>query len=358
MPQLGLIGLPMSGKSTIFSALTGQQKPTTVGAPGRLDVQVAVVEVPDPRLEAFSAMFNPRKEVHIQMTYADIGGLAKGISEGGLSGPFRNQLASMDGFLHVVRVFDDPNVPHPEDTIDPQRDLDLLDGEFMLTDLVTVENRSSRLKEEMSRGKDRAAAARELELFDRLREALENERPLRDLELTQAERDSLRSYAFLTMKPKLVLLNMGEELKPVDNLVKLQGKGTGVVPIQGKLEMEIAQLEPGEAAVFMEEYGITEPMRDRVIRTSFDLLNIQTFYTVGEDEVRAWTVPVGATAQEAAGRIHTDLAQRFIRAEIISADTLLQLGSLAEAKAQGKLRLEGRDYIMQQGDVINVKHNA
>lgn len=358
MTQLGLIGLPMSGKTTIFNALTGQERPATIGAPGRLDVQVAVVEVPDPRLEAFNAMFNPRKEVHIQITYADIGGLAKGISEGGLSGPFRNQLASMDGFLHVIRVFEEENVPHPESSIDPQRDLDILDSEFMLTDLVTVENRSVRLKEEMTKGKDRAAAARELELFERLREALENERPLRDLDLTQAERDSLRSYAFLTLKPKLVLLNMGEERQPAEGMISVKGVGTGVLPIQGKLEMEISQLEPEEAAIFMEEYGLTEPMRDRVIRNSFDLLHIQTFYTVGEDEVRAWTVHQGATAQEAAGRIHTDLAQHFIRAEIIGADTLLELGGLVEAKNQGKLRLEGRDYIMQQGDVINVKHNA
>jgi ribosome-binding ATPase YchF (GTP1/OBG family) len=195
-------------------------------------------------------------------------------------------------------------------------------------------------------------------VFEPLREALENERPLRDLNLTDAQRDSLRGYSFLTIKPKLVLVNTGDEARPAEEIVRVRGRQSAVLAIQGKLEMEIAQLEPDEAAEFMSEYGITEAMRDRVIRKSFDLLHIQTFYTVGEDECRAWTCPVGATAQQAAGRIHTDLERRFIKAEIISAETLIELGGLVQAKEVGKLRLEGRDYVMAQGDIINVKHNA
>ncbi len=356
--KLGLVGLPMSGKTTIFNALTGSTRPATMGIAGKLDVQVAVVDVPDALLDTLTAMFNPESKVHIKITYSDIGGLAKGISEGGLSGPFRNELAQMDGFLHVVRAFDDPNVPHPEETVDPQRDLDILDGEFLLSDLLIIENRITKLQEEMQRGKDRVANAKELELFEPLRAALENETPLRDVELTPAQRETLKGYTFLTLKPKLVLLNTGDEEHPVGEALHTAGANDAVLPIQGKLEMEIAQLDPEEAAEFMGEYGITEAMRDRVVRQSFDLLHIQTFYTVGEDECRAWTCPVGATAQQAAGRIHTDLERRFIKAEIISADTLIKLGGLVEAKEVGKLRLEGRDYVMAQGDIINVKHNA
>ena len=356
--KLELVGLPMSGKTTIFNALTGSTRPATMGVAGKLDVQVAVVDVPDPMLDTLNAMFNPPSKVNIKITYSDIGGLAKGISEGGLSGPFRNELAQMEGFLHVIRAFEDPSVPHPEETVDPQRDLDILDGEFLLNDLLTVENRIAKLQEEMQRGKDRAANAKELEVFEPLREALENERPLRDLDLTDAQRDSLRGYSFLTIKPKLVLVNTGDEARPAEEIVQVTGKQSAALAIQGKLELEISQLDPDEASEFMAEYGITEAMRDRVIRKSFDLLHIQTFYTVGEDECRAWTCPVGATAQQAAGRIHTDLEKRFIKAEIISADTLIELGGLVQAKEVGKLRLEGRDYVMVQGDIINVKHNA
>ncbi len=358
MLQLGLVGLPMSGKTTIFNALTGSQRPATMGAPGRLEVQVAAVDVPDPYLDKLAAIFRPKKKVHIQITYADIGGLAKGISEGGLSGPFRNQLAQMDGFLHVIRAFEDPTVPHPEETLDPQRDLHILDAEFMLADLITVENRIQRIKDEMGKGKNRAIAARELELFERLQVELERERPLRDLDLTSLERDSLRGYSLLTLKPQLILLNLGEEARPAEALVRVESRGTAALAIRGRLEMEIAQLAPDEAAEFMVEYGITDPMRDRVIRESFSLLHIQTFYTIGEEEVRAWTCPVGATAQQAAGRIHSDFERAFIKAEIIPVDMLIELGGLAEARQAGKLRIEGRDYILQPGDVMTVRHGA
>jgi len=355
--KLGLVGLPMSGKTTIFNALTGSDRPSTVGVPGKLDVQIAVVDVPDPILDKLTEMFNPKSKVHIKITYADIGGLAKGISEGGLSGPFRNQLAQMDGFLHVVRAFEDDNVPHPEESVDPQRDLEILDGEFLLTDLVTIENRISRLNEELQRGKDRATNQKELELFERLKSALESGEPLRNLDLTAAEKEGLKGYTFLTLKPKLVLVNIGEEMRPAKEFVNVQGRDTAALSIQGQLEMEIAQLEPEEAEMFMAEYGMKEPSRGRVIRESFDLLHIQTFYTVGEDECRAWTTDVGSTAQQAAGQIHTDLERGFIKAEIVPARTLLELGGYTEVKNQGKLRLEGRDYLIQEGDVMNVKHS-
>ncbi len=356
--KLGLVGLPMSGKTTLFNALTGSNRPLSVAVPGKLDVQVAVVDVPDPRLPPLVAMFNPRKTVPARITYADIGGLAKGISQGGLSGPFRNELSQMDGFLHVVRAFENDSVPHPDGSVNPQRDLDALDAEFVLADLVTVEKRIEKLGEELQRGKDRAANAKELEQFEQLKSVLEAERPLRDADIPLAEQRALRGYGFLTLKPKLVLVNTGERAAPAERWVKVQGQHTRALSIQGALEAEIAQLEPDEAALFMQEYGIAESARARVITASYNLLHVQTFFTVGEDEVRAWPHPIGATAQEAAGEIHTDLQRGFIRAEIVPAQTLIDMGGMGAVKQAGKLRLEGKEYVMQDGDVMNVKFNV
>ncbi len=356
--KLGLIGLPMSGKTTVFNALTGSNRPLTVAVPGKLDVQVAVVDVPDPRLNPLVEMFNPRKTVPARITYADIGGLAKGISEGGLSGPFRNELAQMDGFLHVVRAFENPNVPHPEGSIDPQRDLGTLDTEFLLADLVVIEKRIEKLNEEIQRGKDRAANLKEAEQFEKLKAALEAETPLRDADIPLAEQAALRGYGFLTLKPKLVLVNTGDEAKPAESAVTVKGQHTAALSLRGALEAEIAQLEPEEAAEFMREYGIQESARARVITASYNLLHVQTFFTVGEDEVRAWPHRIGATAQEAAGEIHSDLQRGFIRAEIVPAQTLIEMGGMNAVKQAGKLRMEGKDYVMQDGDVMNVKFNV
>lgn len=355
--KLGLVGLPMSGKSTIFNALTGQDRPPTMALPGQLNVDLATVDVPDPRLDALSEIFEPERTVYAKMTYADIGGVAKGISEGGLGGPFRTELSQMDGFLIVLRAFENPAVPHPEESIDPQRDLEILDTEFLLTDLITVENRIARINEEMSKGKNREANARELELFERLKAHLEDEKPLREMEFTDEEDRTLRGFAFLTKKPRLILLNLGEELKPVEDLLKLK-EGDDAIGIQGALEAEIAALDDEEAEVFLEEYGIAQPVRDRAIRESYRALSIQTFFTVGDDECRAWPHPIGLTAQQAAGVIHSDLEKGFIRAEIIPWDTLVELGGMAEAKSAGKLRLEGRHYIVQDGDIMHVRHSG
>jgi GTP-binding protein YchF len=356
--QLGLIGLPMSGKTTIYNALTGADQPVGRGGTGRLEVELAVVSVPDSRLDALYEMFEPPKKVQAQITYSDFGGLDKGISQGGLAGPLRNELSKIDACLHILRAFENENVPHPEGSVDPLRDFETLNGEFLLVDLITVEKRVERLRDEMSKGKNREANARELVLFERLREALEAEIPLRELPYTPAEEVALRGYRFLTMKPQLALLNIGDDdPEPTEALAALREK-CPATSVRGALEMEIARLDDEEAAVFMSEYGISQPARERVIRESYGLLDLLTFYTIGDDEVRAWPAPVGVRAQEASGQIHSDLERGFIRAEIIPFETLVELGGLAEARAAGRLRLEGKDYVLQDGEIMTVRFSV
>lgn len=356
--RLGIIGLPNSGKTTIFNALTGQNLPTGAATSGQFEVHTAVVNVPDPRVDKLSAMYNPRKTIYATVTYADIGGLDKGISEGGLKGQFRNELAQADGFVHVVRAFEDDTVPHPYVSIDPQRDVETLDGEFLLADMVVVEKRLERLEADVRiRGKnvDKSVPV-ELELMQRFKTHLETERPLRELDITEDEMRMIRGYGFMTLKPVLVVANLGDEPKDVNTLLKYDHPHTNLVSLQGKIEAELAQLDPDDAHVFMEEYGISELSADKVIRLSYGLLNIQSFFTVGEDEVRAWSVAIGATAPEAAGVIHTDLQKGFIRAEVMKYDDLIAGGSEAALKATGKFRLEGKEYIVQDGDIVHIRH--
>ncbi|MBE2271376.1 MAG: redox-regulated ATPase YchF [Anaerolinea sp.] len=356
--RLGIIGLPNSGKTTIFNALTRSSLPTGAATSGQFEVHTAVVPVPDQRVDKLKAMYNPKKTTYTQVTYVDIGGLDKGIGEGGLKGQFRNELAQLDGFLHVVRVFEDANVPHPYETIDPARDVEALDGEFLLSDLVMVESRLEKLDAEMRR-KGRTmekAQLDEIEMMNRLKAALEASTPLRDLGLTDEEMKPYRGYGFLTLKPALIVLNANEATK--DTGFTYEHQNARIVALQGRIESELAQLEPEDAEVFMEEYGITELSASKVIRLSYELMNIQSFFTVGEDEVRAWSVKIGATAPEAAGVIHSDLQKGFIRAEVFNYHDLITLGSEAALKTAGKFKLEGRDYIVKDGDIVHIRFNV
>ncbi len=355
--RLGIIGLPNSGKTTIFNALTGSKLPTGVGTSGQLEIHTATVNVPDARIDKLSAMYNPKKTIYVQVTYVDIGGLDKGVSEGGLKGTFRNELAQLDGFLHVVRAFEDPNVPHPYDTVDPQRDLETLDTEFLLSDLVSTEARLEKIGDELRR-KGRTTETvilAEKELLERLKTALEAEQPLRDLGLTDDEVKSLRGFGFLTLKPTLIVLNTDEKSTFSADALHYEHRLSDVVTLQGKIEDELAQLPPDDAQMFMEEYGITELSAAKVIRTSYNLMHIHSFFTVGQDEVRAWTIPVGATAPEAAGAIHSDLQKGFIRAEVMAYDDLIALGSEAAMKQAGKMRLEGKEYVVKNGDIVHIR---
>jgi GTP-binding protein YchF len=355
--RLGIIGLPQSGKTTIFNALTRGDQPTTMSG-GRFEVHTAVVDVPDLRVDRLSAMFKPEKTIYAKVTYADIAGLEGSSSKTGISGALLNQLNQMDGFLHVVRCFGEPNVPHPSGSVDWQRDIDAMDGELLLNDLIAVERKLERLVEERKKGggRDKAVIEREIVLFERLQAALSEDLPLRDVDMTAEEEKALAGFGFLTRKPILILLNLADG-QPAP-AVEYAHQSSEIVALQGKLEMEIAQLPPDEAELFMGEYGIEELGLQRVIRLSYDLLGLQSFFTVGPDEVRAWTVRRGAPAVEAAGVIHTDLQKGFIRAEVVSYQELVALGGLTEARNKGRLRLEGKEYVVQDGDIMHVRFNV
>ncbi len=356
--HLGIIGLPSSGKTTIFNALTGGDLPTgALAGGGRFEVHTAVVDVPDPRLEALSDLLQPRKTTYTKVIYADIGGFQVGVGREGLPGSLVNQLQQVDGLLHVVRAFDDPVVPHPAGSIDPTRDLATMETEFLLHDMLTVERQLERLADERQKGgRDRETIDREITLFERLGKWLDQERPLRTFEFSVDDEQKLTGFSLLTRVPVLVVINLAEgDVAPG---LEVSGDGVQVMSMQGKLEMEIAQLPPDEAQSFLDEYGIEQAGRERLIRASYDLLGLNSFFTCNEQEARAWTLPQGGTALEAAGTVHTDMARGFIKAEVIGWDQLLELGGLAEARAQGKLRLEGKDYTVADGEVIYIRFNV
>ena len=354
--RLGIIGLPQSGKTTLFNALTRGTQPTSP-ASGRIEVHTAVVDVPDPRVDRLSAMFKPKKTIYAKVTYADIAGLDGSAGKSGISGVLLNQLTQMDGLIHVVRCFEDDMVPHPQDTIDPIRDLATMDSEFILNDLIAVERKLERLAEERKKGagRDKSIIEREAALFERFQAALSAETPLRDVDITAEEEKTLSGFGFLSRKPILIVLNLSEGQRPPE--IPYTHQHSQIVALQARLEADIAQLPPDEAQVFLAEYGIEEPSLNRMIRLSYDLLGLQSFFTVGPDEVRAWTVQRGATAPEAAGVIHTDLQKGFIRAEVAAYDDLITLGGLNEAKTHGRLRLEGKEYIVKDGDILNIRFN-
>jgi GTP-binding protein YchF len=336
--RLGIIGLPQSGKTTVFNALTRGHQPLTTSA-GRFDVHTGVVDVPDERVDRLSALFQPKKTIFAKVTYADIAGLEG--SQSAISGQLLNQLTQMDGLLHVVRCFEEASVPHPAGSVNPLRDISTMDSELLLNDMIAVERKLERLVEEHKKGggRERSVIERETALFERFRDALSRETPLREVELTAEEEKTLAGFGFLTRKPMLVLLNLheGQELPSVE----YSHPHCDLVALQGKLEMEIAQLDQGDAEVFMEEYGITELGLRRVIRVSYELLGLLSFFTVGADEVRAWTIQRG-----------------FIRAEVIAYDELISLGGLNEAKTRGRLRLEGKEYIVRDGEIVHIRFNV
>ena len=352
--KLALIGLPQAGKTTLFNALTGSARPLAISA-GRIEVHTEMVDVPEPRLPRLAELYGSQRIVYARIAFADVAGLGAVEGSQGLSSQLLNALAGMDGLLLVLRAFEDPAVAHPVGGLDMARDLGALQDELLLNDLLIVERRTAKLAEARQKGGgDLQELDKQLSLLDRLHAHLSDNRLLRTLDLNPTEQSYIAGYGLLTRKPLLVVINLGEgQPAPV-----LDAGHTPVLALQGKLEMELAQLPQDDAAEFLREYGLEESGAQRVIRAAYDLLDTQTFYTLADSEAHAWMLPRGASALDAASAVHSDIARGFIRAEIIHADELLSLGSLAAAREQGKLRLEGKDYAMQDGEVIQVRFNV
>lgn len=354
--RLGIIGLPQSGKTTIFNALTRGDQPVTVSG-GRFDVHTAVLDVPDPRVDVLAGLFHPKKTTFAKVTFADIAGLESGAKKSGFSGQLLGQLSQLDGFVHVIRNFENPRIPHPSGYVDPCRDMNALDDEFLLNDLISVDRRLERLVEERKRGSntEKVQLDREITLFEKLHETLSSGISLRDIVLTGDESRVISGFGFLSRKPVMILFNLSEGQDPPD--INCPYASCSVVGLQGKLEMELAQLPAEDASLFMVEYGIEELGLNKVISKSYELLGFQSFFTVGEDEVRAWTIKRGNTAYDAAGVIHSDLQKGFIRGEVTGYDDLVLCGGLVEARSKGRVRLEGKDYLVQDGDIVHIRFN-
>jgi GTP-binding protein YchF len=362
--QIAIVGLAGAGKTTVFNTLTRGHAET--GGFGGLELHVGVVKVPDERLDRLAEIFKPKKVVQADVTYVDLPA-PPASSEGRigteeLPAEHLARLREADALIHVVRAFDDPSLPHPAGSVDARRDLDQLDLEFTLADLALVDRRLERLGASGRHGTaaEREANEREGVVLRKLKEALESERPIRDLDLEPDDEKAIRGFRFLTQKPVLVLLNVGEtDLPGAGELVNriatdYPHQRALVDALSAKIEMELGELDAEMAGVFMEELGIRESSLGRVIGLSYRLLGLISFLTAGPDEVRAWPVRDGSTAVDAAGTIHTDLARGFIRAETVAYDDLLTLGSMAEARKAGRLRSEGKTYRVRDGDVLEI----
>ena len=360
MLRAGLIGFPASGKTALFQLLTSARDAPRSG--GKQDANVGVSRVPDERLDKLTVLFNPRKHVPATVEFADIAGVG-GAKTGAAAlldvAAFRNA----DALLHVVRMFRDPSIPHPSGSVDPARDVRTMEDELILADLGVVERRLERLERDLKKGNS-PDLKKEQEILLRCKTALEEGQPLRALELAGDDAKRLRGFQFLSAKPLLLVLNLDEaDLPRVDQAVQLagiesfiSGANTRAVPICAKIELEISQLDPADAQAFMSDLGLKESGLDRVIRASYDLLGYISFFTVGEDENRAWSIPRNTPAQLAAGEIHSDIQRGFIRAEVVRYEHLLARGTLAACREHGELRLEGKEYVVQDGDVINFRH--
>ncbi len=362
--QIAIVGLAGSGKTTVFNTLTRGHAET--GGFGVLELHVGVVKVPDARLDRLAEIFKPKKVVQADVTYVDLPAppaSAEGrVGTEELPAEHLARLRESDALLHVARAWDDAAHPHPSGSIEPRRDVDQLDLEFTIADLALVDRRLERLRTTGRHGTpaERESNEREEAVLVRLKEALEAGRPIRDVELEPDEEKAIRGFRFLTQKPVLVLLNVGEgDLPSTPRLVEefaadYGHRATLVDALSAKIEMELGELDPDEAAAFMEELGLRESSLDRVIELSYRLLGLVSFLTAGPDEVRAWPIRDGSSAVDAAGAIHSDLARGFIRAETVGYEDLLEFGSMAEARRHGKLRSEGKTYRVRDGDVIEV----
>ncbi|HEX7548655.1 MAG TPA: redox-regulated ATPase YchF [Candidatus Methylomirabilis sp.] len=360
--RIGIIGLPATGKTTLFNLLC-QAGGSHVGHQSSKEPNVAVVKLPDRRMEYLASLFHPKKLTHATTEFVDFVSLTRGAGKGeGLGSHYLSQMRQADALLHVLRDFEDPGVAHIDATIDPLRDAAVVNTEFLLADLDTVEKRIARLELDLKKVK-KDEAIRELDLQRRCHAWLLTEKPIRDLPVSADEEKILRGFTLLTSKPLLYLLNIGEVKLGTPNpaaesLRSLAGKDVAVTQLCLKVEWEISQLSPEDAEVFRKDLGLTAEGFSEVLRACFDLLGLITFFTgEGGEETRAWTIPAGATALKAAGAIHSDLERGFIRAEIVNFADLEACGSMAAVRKKGLHRVEGKEYRMADGDIVIVRFN-
>ena len=354
--QTGIIGLPQVGKTTLFRILTKAH----VDLKGGQTAHVGVAKVPETRLGELAKLYSPKKITYATVQYVDLPGVQKERMRESLA-----TLRDVDTIAHVIRVFDDPSVPHSEGSIDPLRDATNLDLELIFSDHDQISKRLERLEKDLKKKKD-PLLEHEKAVLEKCKAHLEAERPLRELELTAEERKPIGGFLFLSQRPMLYVLNLGDEEaaemhKAIERhkLSALEGRpNTAVVAVCGRLEAELAEMEEKEAAELLASYGLKEPGLNRLIRATYDLMGLIPFFTAGEPEVRAWTIRKGSSAVKAAGEIHSDIERGFIRAEVVRCEDLLAAGSIALAKEKAQVRLEGKDYIVQEGDVILFRHSG
>ena len=366
MLQAGIVGLPNVGKSTLFNALTAQEAALAANYPfATIEPNVGVVPVPDDRLYVLEKMNTAQKVIPATVEFLDIAGLVRGASKGeGLGNQFLANIRQTDAVIQVVRCFEDENIVHVEGSVDPIRDIETIQIELALADLASAEKRRDKaMRGAKSGDKD---AKREIEILDKVQPVLEEGRPARAADLTDDERAIVKGWFFLSTKPTIYAANVNEEsLADPDSNPHVQAvkkhaatENADVVVICAKLEAELVALDAAERAEYLEGHGVTSSGVDQLIKAAYHMLGLMSFLTAGEKEVRAWTIPVGTKAPQAAGEIHTDIERGFIRAEIVSYDALVQAGNMNSAKEKGVVRLEGKEYVMQEGDIVNFGFNV
>jgi len=352
--QLGLIGMPLVGKTTLFELLTGTHDK---GAPSKANT--AIARVPDERIDYLSGIFKPKKTTYAQLELIDIPGLMPGTEKGATM--FLDAVRRADALLQVVRLFDTQSVPYIYDTIDPIRDIDTITYELLLADLDLIEKRIERI----NANKKKNLMLKELDLLARLKEALESEKPISSVNLDEAQQEIMTTYQFLTDKPMLLCLNLDEtDIKGrtyprrEDISRYAEEHQIPVVEVSASIEREIAELDPEEKELFLDELGINESGLTKICRTMYQRLGLISFFTVGEDEVKAWTIEAGTNARKAAGKIHSDIERGFIRAEVVDYNVFRELGSMSAVKDKGLFRLEGKEYVIKDGEIVHFRFNV